>query len=107
MRTLIVAVVAACALLVPFTALAHEGHLHKVMGTLSSVEGNHLMLKTTDGKSVMVMVDAKTKVTQGKEKLTVSQLKVGDRIVAEGMEEKSMIMATTVQVGAAPPAAKK
>jgi hypothetical protein len=107
MKMLMVAFVTAYTLLSPFTALAHEGHAHNVMGTVSSVEGGHLMLKTTDGKSVMVMLDAKTKVTRGNEKLAVSQLKVGDRIVAEGMEEKSMIKATTVQVGTAPAAAKK
>ena len=103
----IVAGVVAALLVIPVMGHAHEGHAHKVMGTISSVDGNHLMLKTTDGKTVMVMLDAKTKVTQGSVKLTASQLKVGDRVVAEGMEEKAMIMATTVQVGTAPAAAKK
>ena len=64
MKTLILAATV-CALLMPFTAVAHTGHAHKVMGTISSLDGNHLMLKTTDGKTVTVMLDAKTKVTQG------------------------------------------
>jgi hypothetical protein len=55
----------------------------------------------------MVMLDAKTKITQGKNKVDVSALKVGDRVVAEGPEEKDMIMATTVQLGTASPAAAK
>ena len=29
--------------------IAHEGHDHKVMGTIESINGNHLMVKTTDG----------------------------------------------------------
>ena len=82
-------------------ARAHEGHAHKVMGTVSSVDGNNLMVKTTDGKSVMVMMDAKTKVMQGKTTVKSSTLKVGDRIVAEGTEQKQMIMATSVKVGTA------
>lgn len=94
----------AVALTVPSLALAHEGHAHKVMGTVSSIDGSHLMVKTTDGKTVMVMLDAKTKITQGKAKVAPTALKVGDRIVAEGTEEKEMIMATSVQVGTAPAA---
>jgi hypothetical protein len=95
------------AILGPAVARAHEGHAHKVMGTVSSVDGSHLMVKTTDGKTVMVMVNAKTKITQGKTKLTAAALKVGDRIVAEGTEEKEMITAATLQVGAAPAAPVK
>jgi hypothetical protein len=60
------------------------------------------MVKTTDGKTVMVMLDAKTKITRDKAKLDVSALKVGDRIVAEGPESKDMIMATSVKLGEAP-----
>ncbi len=89
------------ALLVPAVARAHGGHAHTVMGTVSSVDGQNLMVKTAAGKMVMVMLDAKTKVTQGKVKIDAATLKVGDRVVAEGPEEKTMIMATTVKVGAA------
>ena len=92
--------------LLPPIAMAHEGHDHKVMGTISSIQGTNLMVKGTDGKEVMVMLDAKTKITQGKAKVEASSLKVGDRVVAEGPEEKGMIMAATVQVGNAPAAAK-
>lgn len=104
-RKLVIVAAVAAALAVPAFARAHEGHAHKVMGTVSSVDGNNLMVKTTDGKTVMVMVNAKTKITQGKTKLTAAALKVGDRIVAEGTEDKQMVTAATVQVGAAAPAA--
>jgi hypothetical protein len=90
---------------VPAAAMAHEGHAHKVMGTVTSVQGSNLMVKSTDGKSVMVMLDAKTKITQGKSKLELSALKVGDRVVAEGPEKQGMITATSVKVGDAPAAA--
>jgi hypothetical protein len=87
------------AFVVPAVARAHEGHDHKVMGTVSSIDGKNLMVKTTDGKTVMVMLDAKTKITQGKKKVELTTVKVGDRVVAEGKEEKEMIMATSVQLG--------
>jgi hypothetical protein len=69
------------------------------MGTVSSVQDTHVMVKTAAGKTVMVMLDAKTKITQGKNKVELSALKVGDRVVAEGPEQKQMIMATSVRVG--------
>ena len=51
----------------PSLASAHEGHAHKVMGAkISSIQGTNLMVKGTDGKTVMVMMDAKTKVTKGR-----------------------------------------
>ena len=104
---LITGLIIAAVLVVPAVSRAHEGHAHKVMGTISSVDGKNLLVKTTDGKTVMVMLDAKTKITQGKNKVDASALKVGERIVAEGPEEKQMITATTVQVGTAPAAAAK
>ena len=91
------------AIAAPTAVRAHEGHAHKVMCTVSSVDGKNLMVKTADGKTVMVMLDAKTKITQGKNKVEASALKVGDRVVAEGPEEKDMIMAATVKVGEATP----
>ena len=99
-RKLVIFAAIAAALAVPAVARAHGGHAHKVMGTVSSVDGNHITVKTADGKSVMVMIDAKTAITRGKTKLDAASLKLGDRVVAEGAEEKEMIMATAVRVGA-------
>ena len=87
-RDILGAIALVVALAVPSSVLAHEGHAHKVMGTVSSIDGAHLMVKTTDGKTVMVMLDAKTRITQGKAKVAACALKVGDRVVAEGAEEK-------------------
>ena len=95
----------ALAIVAPAAARAHEGHAHKVMGTVASVDGKNVMVKTPDGKTVMVMLDAKTKITQGKTKLEASALKVGDRVVAENPEEKDMITAMTLKVSEAAPAA--
>ena len=106
-RTLFIVSAIAAVLALPAAAVAHKGHAHKVMGTVSSIDGNHLAVKTTDGKTVMVMLDAKTKITQGKTPLTTAALKVGDRIVAEGAQEKDMMTAAVVQVGIAPTTAGK
>ncbi len=106
-KLMIAAVIVAVALIVPVVARAHEGHTAKAMGTITSVEGTNIMVKTTDGKTVMVMMDAKTKITQGKSKVQAGDLKIGDRVVAEGHDDKGMIMATSVKLGAAPAAAAK
>jgi hypothetical protein len=95
----------ALTLVVPSVSWAHEGHAHRVMGTISSIEGNQITIKATDGKMAIVMLDAKTKITQGKNKIDASALKVGERVVAVGPEDKNkMIVATTVQLGTAPAA---
>ena len=95
------------ALGLPVVARAHGAHVHKVMGTVSTIDGNHITVKTTDGKTVMLMLDAKTKITQGKTKLDPTALKAGARIVAAGTESKGMVTATTVEIGSAPPAAAR
>jgi len=107
MKTWIVGVILlAVGLLAPRMTRAHEGHDHTVMGTVSSIDGMNLMVKAVDGKTVMVMMDAKTKITEGKNKVDAKALKIGDRVVATGPEEKGMISAETVRLGAAPVAAK-
>jgi hypothetical protein len=103
-RRLLAGVALLAALAIPAASLAHEGHPHRVMGTVTAVQGNHVTVKTADGKTVMVMLDAKTKITQGKAKVEATALKAGDRVVAEGAEEKDMIMATAVRLGAPTPA---
>src|SRR5206468_4770570 len=62
-------------LVVPAVARAHEGHAHKVMGTVSSVDGNNVMVRTADGKTVMVMLDSKTAITRGTTKLDATAVK--------------------------------
>lgn len=94
-------------LLFPVIARAHGAHVHKVMGTVSSIDGNHISVRTTDGKSVMVMLDAKTKVTRGTTKLTTTALKAGVRIVVEGTEKDGTVTAATVKIGTAPVSAAR
>jgi hypothetical protein len=101
----IAGVVVISALVMPAVSWAHEGHSEKVMGTVASIQDNHVMVKNTAGKTVMVMLDAKTKITRGKTTLKAADVKVGDRIVAEGPLEKDMLMATSLQLGTASPAA--
>ena len=86
--------------------LAHEGHEHKVMGTVTMAAADHVMLKDKDGKDVMVKVTKDTKV-KAKPAVKVQNIKVGSRIVVTAVEEKDKSMtAKVIEVGAAPSAAK-
>jgi len=97
------AALAAC-LALPATPQAHEGHTHKVMGTVSSIQAGQVEVKTTTGKMVTVVLNDKTSVMRGTEKLDASALKVGLRVAIEATQEKSTLMAQTVKIGTAPPA---
>ena len=97
----IAAVLFAFAMMVPAISRAHDND-KTVMGNITKVDGMNLMVKGADGKEIMVMMDAKTKITMGKNKVNANALKVGDRVVASGPEEKGMISAETVKLGATP-----
>ena len=88
-------------------AHAHEGHVHKVMGTVTSVQGTHVEVKTTDGKTVTVMLDQKTTITRGKTKLDATALKPGERVSVDATQDKNMMMAQAIKLGEVPTTAKK
>ena len=84
--------------------LAHEGHEHKVMGTVTMAAADHVMLKDKDGKDIMVKVTKDTKV-KAKPTLKVEEIKAGTRIVVTAVEEKDKSMtAKSIEVGGAPAA---
>jgi hypothetical protein len=94
----IVALALTAALVFPVVALAHEGHVHKALGTIATINGEHVEIKTTDGKNLTVMLDKKTTVTRGKEKLDATALKVGERISVDYMEQNKMMMAQAIKL---------
>ena len=65
------------ALALPSVMLAHEGHPHRFLGTVSAVHDGQLEVKTTDGKTVVFTLDAKTAVQQGRAKAGVNEIKIG------------------------------
>jgi translation initiation factor IF-1 len=92
---------------------AHEGHAHKVMGTVSVIHENHLEVKATDGKTATVTLTDKTKVVRGKTALKPADIRTGDRVVVtatetKGKDGKTFLLASQVQLGTAgTPSAKK
>jgi hypothetical protein len=90
-RKWLVGVVLVTALAIPAAGWAHTGHAHKYMGTVTTVSATHLEVKTTDGKTVKVVLNAKTALARGKQKVDVAALKAGERVVVEVPNEKDMI----------------
>ena len=87
-------------------ALAHEGHLHKVLGTVTMAASDHVMLKDTAGKDVTVQLNAETKVTRDKKAAKVEDIKEGVRVVigAVAVKDKAgeKMLAKTVDLGPSP-----
>jgi hypothetical protein len=98
-KTWIVVVALIGTLAIPAVARAHEGHMHKALGTIASVQGEHVEIKTTDGKTVTVMLDKKTTLTRGKDKVDATALKAGERVSVDYMEENKMMMARAIKLG--------
>ena len=101
------AALAAIVLAVPAVALAHGGHLHKVLGTVTDVDYPHIDVVTTDKKTVTIMLDAATVVTRGKTKVPDTEIKIGDRVSAETEEKGGMMMVKTLKLGTSAAPAKK
>ena len=107
MKNWIGTLVLLAALSVATAALAHEGHMHKALGTVVSVQGEKLELKTTDGKPLTLVVDKTTTITRGKDKIEVTALKAGERVSVEYMEANKILTAHSVKLGTTAQTAKK
>jgi hypothetical protein len=84
--------------------LAHEGHDHKIMGTVTHAAADHVMLKDKDGKDLTVKVTKDTKV-KAKPAVKIEEIQPGTRIVITATQAKDQsFTATLVEVGAAPKA---
>lgn len=82
-------------------AVAHEGHAHKVMGTVTTVHEDHVEVKDKDGKITTHLLDTKTKIRRGKAVAKVTDIKVGDRVVVTTLESKDKagkVVKTVTQV---------
>ena len=85
---------------------AHEGHDHKIMGTVTMAAADHVMLKDKDGKDVTVKVTKDTKV-KSKPALKVEAIKSGTRVVITASQAKDQsFTAKTIEVGVATAAGK-
>ena len=94
--------IAVLALGVNARLVAHEGHEHKVMGTVTMAAADRVMLKDKAGKEVTVKVTKATTV-KAKSKMKVEEIKAGTRVVVTAVEGKDKsLTAKIIEVGPAP-----
>lgn len=82
-------------------AFAHEGHARKVMGTVTMVAADHVMVKTAAGNEHNITVNDTTKVMHGTMAMKVADLKEGTRVVITATGDKEPYAAKAITVGAA------
>jgi hypothetical protein len=80
--------------------LAHDGHTHRVMGTITAVDAKHLEVKTPSGENLSIQINDKTLVTRSKQKLALDQVKKGGRVVVDIGNGEDPLIAREIQVGA-------
>src|SRR3990170_2257177 len=86
----------ATALLMPRHVPAHEGHVHKVMGTVAARRDNHLQVKATNGKTSTITLNDKTTILRGTAKVNIGDIKDGERVVVSATETKGKDGKTTL-----------
>ena len=94
----LVALALAAVLLGPAALAAHEGHIHKTIGTVSAIHENHVEVKDTKGKVTTFALDATTKIRRAKAKAGAGDIKVGDRVVVSTREIKDNTGKVVVKV---------
>ena len=86
--------------------LAHDGHEHKILGTVTMAAADHVLVKDKDGKEVTVQVTKATKV-KSKPAMKVEAIKVGTRVVITAtLEKDKSLKAKTIEVGVVPASTK-
>lgn len=83
--------------------MAHEGHDHTIMGTVTMAAPDHVMLKDKDGKAETVYLKADTKITREKTAMKVADIKTGMRVVITAVTEtdkgKERLVAKAIALG--------
>jgi hypothetical protein len=85
-RLLLVVCAAATLLVAPLRA--HEGHEHKILGTVTMAAADHVMLKDKAGKEHTVYITDATKVLRAKKAVAVTDIKSGMRVAVTAVTEK-------------------
>ena len=98
-RSVIVALGVALGVL-PRVAPAHDGHIHKIMGTVTVRDARHIEVKTPSGENLSIAITPKTTATRDKRRVPLSEVQVGRRVVVAIGNGEDPLQAGEIQVGA-------
>lgn len=79
---------------------AHDGHVHKIMGTVTARGATQLEVKTPSGEVLTIAITGKTAVVRGKQKVKVAEVEVGRRVVVDIGNGEDPLIAHEIRVGA-------
>lgn len=99
-RTWLLFVFLGVALLASRAAAAHDGHVHKVMGTVTARDAKHLEVRTPSGENLSIAITPKTTAMRDKRKVPLSEVQVGRRVVVAIGNGEDPLQAGEIQVGA-------
>ena len=88
----------------PLTALAHEGHSHKVMGTVVSISAEQIEVSNPEGKKETFVLAKETVFKKEKAVAAAKDVAVGVRVVLSIVEKDGKKSVSEVLIGMAPEA---
>jgi hypothetical protein len=88
-------------------AVAHDGHIHTIMGTVMARDDKHLEVKTPSGEVLSIAVNDKTTTVREKKKVAFSEVQVGRRVVVGIGNGEDPLIAGEIQVGVVAPPVKQ
>ncbi|MBI4266724.1 MAG: hypothetical protein HY657_20345 [Acidobacteria bacterium] len=80
---------------------AHDGHVHKIMGTVTARGDEVVEVRTPSGEVLSIAINAKTVVRRDKRKVAVTAVEVGRRVVVDIGNGEDPLIAREIQVGVA------
>ena len=86
-------------------AFAHEGHAHKVMGTVVSISAEQIEVTNLEGKKETFGLTKETVFKRDKGAATAKEVAVGTRVVLSVVEKDGKKRVTEALIGVAAPAA--
>ena len=96
----IVMTVVAAALALPLAAGGHDGHVHRIMGTVMARDAKHVEVKTPSGEVLSIAITGKTTALRNKKKVDLNEVQVGLRVVVDIGNGEDPLQAGDIQVGA-------
>lgn len=81
---------------------AHEGSLH-VLGTVTEVAADHVVVQTPDNKTITIKTTAQTRYRTTKQASSRDALQVGHRVVAEVTKDAAGMTASELRFSSVPP----
>jgi hypothetical protein len=88
-------------------ALAHDGHVHTILGVVMGRDAHAVQVKTPGGETLSIAITDKTTVMRGKQKAPIADVQKGVRVVVDIGNGEDPLVANEIKLGVAPIGAKK